>query len=775
VSKSDQGSRVAGWLLSTAVGVTAAAAFGAPAMAEEVGADDQAAPITVIGERPRGERSDPRSPTVLLDTPQSVQVITSELFQEQGARNLTDILRNTPGITFNAGENGFSTGLANFSLRGFDASGNIFVDGARDSGSFSRDSFNIEQVEVVKGPTGDNGRGAAGGYVNIVTKTPNAEASYRASASYGFDEYNSDDRARVTLDLNQPVSPSAAARLNILWEDGGVPGREIAGRSSFGFAPSIAFGLGGPTRFVLAYQFVEQQDTPDWGVPASLIDGMLRYDSSLDADALRDRYYGLVGDYDDTQSSVALARFERTLSPNLEFSTQVRWSSTERDSVFGAILTVPTAGTTVSGQRQAYYRESDGLTSTTNLSARFSTGALRHNLAVGVEFSNEESHALRFNTPASNFDLINPDPYRAPVFPVAQQSSDVAVETAAIYLYDTIDLSPQWQIVGGVRVEDYKISLNSRDAAGLPISGDDYEASETLVNARLGLVYKPAEDISLYATAGVSSLPPGNFLSGSDISRTGDNAFPGFSTGLNSPDADVQESVNYEIGGKWEFNDRLLASVALFRTERQNVAISGREYDASVPPVLLPARIMGYGEQIVQGVELSLSGQITEQWSIFAGALFMESERSHSAALDLARCRANPADYGAANAAACDATHATNGDALAFTPEVSASLWTTYQTTFGLTLGGGVRYVGESYAGRPDDAERMIPNGTYGELPDYFVIDAVVSYALNDNIDLRLNIDNVTDELYAVSTNWPAQRALIGPSRSFMFTIAADF
>ena len=768
------GSRVAGWLLSTAVGVTAAAAFGAPALAEEAAADES--PITVIGQRPQGERSDPRSPALLIDTPQTVQVIPSDLFEAQGARNLTDVLRNTPGITFNAGENGFSTGMANFSMRGFDASANIFVDGARDSGSFSRDAFNIEQVEVIKGPTGDNGRGAAGGYVNIVTKTPHAIASYRVNGSYGWDEHDSDDRARVTVDLNQPVSPTAAARLNLLWEDGGAPGREIAGRSSFGFAPSIAFGINTPTRFVLAYQFVEQNDTPDWGVPASLIEDSFRYNPALDADNLRHRYYGLAADYDDTQSSVALGRFERTLSPNLEFSTQVRRSSTERDSVYGAIVTLPTAGTTVTGQRQAYFRESEGLSSLTNLSARFSTGALRHNLAVGVEFSREESHALRFSTPASNFDLINPNPYRAAVVPVAQESSDVEVETAAIYLYDTIDLSPQWQLVGGVRAEEYKIALNSRNAAGAAIAGNDYETSDTLVSARLGVVYKPVEDVSLYATAGVSPLPPGNFLSNPDISRTGGNAFPGFETGLNSANARVQESINYEIGGKWEFNDRLLATAALFRTERQNVAFSGRSSMLDATSLGL----QGYGEQIVQGIEVGLSGQITEQWSIFAGALFMETEREHSAQLDLYRCWAQPGDYGLANTdagrALCDADlHGTRGEELSFAPEFSANLWTTYAFDFGLTIGGGVRYVGESWVGRPDDAERIIPNGAFGKAPDYFVIDALVSYAVNDQVDLRLNIDNVTDELYAASLNWAAHRALLGPSRSFLFTVATRF
>lgn len=766
--------RLAGWLMSTAA---VAAAFGAPAAMAQESQD----PITIVGVRPENELQSPRATAAIEDMPLTVTVIPSEVFEEQGARNLTDVLNNTPGITFNAGENGFATGLSNFSMRGFDTSANIFIDGARDSGAYSRDAFNIDEVEVVKGPAGDNGRGGAGGYVNIVTRTPNLQQSYGLSTSYGFDDTNADDRWRTTLDLNQPLSMTAAARLNVLYEDGGVAGREIASRNTFGFAPSLALGLGTDTRVILAGQYIAQNDRPDWGVPVALIDGMINYDPTLlsgtSHEDLRDQYFGLNSDFDDVQSGVLRAVVEHTISSSLEFSSQVRWSHTDREAVYTLPSGYAAATDLVTTQRQAYARENESLSWINNLSATFTTGGLRHTAAFGVEYSQEEANALAFATetnPGGLTQPINdPNPDRAGAFTAGPtERSEVSVDTLAAYFYDTIQLSPQWELTGGVRVESYDVEIESRNAGGVPTGADGLNISETTVAGRIGVVYHPVENASLYAAVGVAPQPAASFLSNSDISRGGDNAFPGFSSGMNSEGADVQQSVNYELGGKWELNDRLLATAALFRTERQNVAITGRTGLTTADPISL----QGYGEHIVQGLELGLSGQITERWSIFAGALFMESERDHSAALDLYRCRAQPGDYGLANTnagiALCDAAlHGTSGDQLAFTPEISANLWTTYELPFGVTIGGGVRYVGESYVGRPDDAERIIPNNDANMLPEYWVANAVVSYDVTDNATLQLNVDNLTDEFYAVSTNWAAQRAILGPSRSFLVSL----
>lgn len=700
----------------------------------------------------------------LLNLPQTYSVIPQELFNAQGAQNLTDVLRNTPGISFSGGENGFSTDTNNFSMRGFDTSGSIFLDGVRDSGNYSRDVFNLERVEVAKGAAADNGRGGGGGYVNLVTKTPQLDSFVQGSASFGTDRYGgTDSQTRATLDMNQALSDASALRLNVLVQDGGVLGRQVAERDVRGIAPSLAFGLDSMTRFTVALQHVDQSAVPDWGVPAAMIEGMMRFDPAAAA-ADRQSFFGLESDFDDSTATSLLGRFEHDFAANVSLQNQTRWTENERDAVY----TVPSgyAADTqlVSSSRQAYARETTTLSNLTNVTAFFDTGRVRHTIAAGLELTKEESEAGRFLTdspPATS--LFAPDPNRAPPRDlVPQQAARVDIDTAALYLYDTIELSEHWQLTGGLRFERYDGRIDSRVVdTGDPQGPDGYEIGETTTNGKVGIVYKPAENGSVYASVGVSSLPPGSFLSNPDISRTGDGAFPGL-TGQNNMNAKVQRAVNYEIGTKWNLLDsRLSTNVALFQTERRNVGISGKTPGDPASAT----ELQGYGKQIVEGIELGVSGTITDAWSIFAGVLLMDSEREHSEFLDAARREANPNDYG-------DALR-TSGDELAFTPKRSANLWTTYRFPFGLTIGGGVQYVGDSFAGRPDDADRIIANGLYGKLPSYTVVNLMASYEASERVFLRLNVENAADELYATTTNWPAQRVLLGPPRSYL--LSADF
>lgn len=721
--------------------------------------------VTVTGTTQERSLSSPKATSTLLDTPQTITVIPESVYRAQGAQNLTDVLNNTPGISFNAGENGFGTNTNNFSMRGFDSSGNVFIDGVRDSGNYSRDIFNVEQVEVIKGPAADNGRGGAGGYVNQVTKSPKLKDEYSTTFSYGFDEYDSDERLRAALDLNKQFTGGSAGRLNLLLQDGGIAGREEVEKRSIGVAPSIAFGLDTDTRFVASYQYLKLEDRPDWGVPAALIEDMMRFDPNT-RESDRDRFYGLRSDYDDTDAHALLGRIEHSFSSDLVLSNQTRWSKTERDARY----TVPTGYAaetqTVATQVQFYARENTNVSNITNLAYAFQTGSLKHRLSAGFEISREESESGRFATPDGGpTSLTNPDPNRTEAPAAAPtQVGEVEVDTFALYVYDTIELNDRWQITGGLRGERYEVQLASRNIDGTPQSSlDGYDVSETTVSGKLGLVFKPADNGNIYAAVGLSSLPPGSFLSNPDISRTGDNAFPG-ATGQNNADSDVQRAINYEIGTKWElFDKRLSTSAALFRTDRRKVAITGKTPGEPDSPTVL----QGYGEQIVQGIELSATGNITPAWTIFGGIGYLDSERQHSAYLDAARREANPGDYG---------TYlSTDGDELAFTPSLTANLWTTYRLTPKLTVGGGVRHVDESYAGRPDDADRIIPNGQFGKLPDYTVVNAMATYAVTPKVTVRANINNLTDEVYATSANWPAQRVFLGDPRSFLLSADIRF
>ncbi len=739
-----------------------------PAQAKPEGSDkkksDETLPeVTVSAARGGGYKTDrltaEKFTAPLVDTPQTFSVIPKELYTQQGARTLTDVLKNTPGISYNAGENGFGTNSNNFSLRGVSTAGSIFQDGVRDSGSYSRDVFNLERVEIGKGPAADNGYGTAGGYVNLVTKTPGLENFYTGSTSYAFDETDASGRFRSSFDMNQAISGGTAFRLNALFQEGGIAGRDFAEANAWGIAPSISFGLGTDTRTTFSYQHVEQNDIPDWGVPSgntttgSGFDGVRR--------SGRDTFYGLTSDYDDTVSDSFIARIEHDFSAQLTLSNQTRIARTDRRTDF----TMPysynnAAGTTVRQERTLYDRENFSFSNVTNLSYEFETGPLEHTLSAGLEFSREDADARRYGSTNRTTSAADPnnDPAGFPV-PAFGGIGQADVETYAAYFYDTVKINEQWQITGGLRLEHYDVELVDRNAAGVP-GTNNFGKDDTFLGGKLGVVYKPAENGSIYGSVGLSAQPPASFLSNSDASRTGDNGFPGAGAGLNSRDARTQENLNYEIGTKWDFlGGRLSTTAALFRTERRDVAISGQ---------LTPGGPIetGYHDQIIQGIELGVSGNITEEWAVFGGVLLMDSERKVSSKWEDARILANPGDYNAEYGSF-------DGDELAFTPNYTGNLWSTYRFPVGVTVGGGLQYVSSSYIGRPDDAERVIPNGRYGKIPDYVVFNALVAYEVTPNVTVRLNIDNLFNEVYAVSSNWSGVRSALGPPRTY--TISADW
>ena len=721
--------------------------------------------------------SSPKMTAPLLDTPQTVNVITNAVFEERNATTLTEALRNMPGISFNAGENGFSSSTNNFQIRGFDSSGNIFIDGVRDSGSYARDMFNVDRVEVVKGAAADNGRGGAGGYINIVTRTPTLEDFVHADTVLSFDEYGTDVHSRSTIDVNQRIG-TVAVRMNGLYEDGGVMGRDFAELNAYGLAPSIAFGLGTDTRAIFSYERLERQDRPDFGVPGATISGMVNF-NPVAARADRDNFYGLASDFDDVQGDSVVARFEHDLSDDFTISNQTRWSRTDRLARFtfpGAF----TQGTSSVATTTAFYdRVNESISNLSNLAGTFVAGGFRHTISTGVEYTYETSDADRQGTvgnpavPAAN--IFAPSPYRHPGPPVrATQSNGVDIETVAAYFYDTIELSRQWELTGGLRVENYSVELESRAIpSGVPGAFNGYEDNETTLGGKIGLVYKPVREGSLYASYGASALPPGSFLSNPDISREGDDSsFPGF-----VPGAGPVQLYNYEVGVKWDFfGGKLSATGALFRTEKHDVVTNGCNVLVPQNGTCSAANFRtASGEQIIEGIELGIAGNLTEQWKAFGGLTILDSERRHSPEYDRIRRNANSGDYAANPVNGFPAATSTNGDELAFTPNVFATLWTTYDVTKYFTVGGGVQYVGESWLGRPDDALRVIPNGRVGKLPDYFLVNAMASYELTENVDLQLNVDNVFDETHAVSSNWPGTRAMLGLPRTWRIGTSVDF
>lgn len=688
-----------------------------------------------------GQLSSSKATAPVLNTPQTISIVPGTIIQQRKSVTLTEALRNTPGITFDAGENGFSTGGNSFNLRGFNSAGSVFVDGTRDSGSYARDTFNIEGIEVVKGAASDNGRGTAGGYINQVTKTPHLGNFIFGDVGVGFDEYDSEMRRRATLDVNQAFG-TTAVRLNTMIQDGGLAGRDIAEANVWGVAPSIAFGLGTDTRVTFAYEHFERNDLPDSGVAVnrSLPDfgvgvrgaGPRPFAQSVS----RDTFFGERSDYDDVNVDAFLARFEYDLAPGVTISNQTRYENVSRDAkyhVAGQGQTIP------SGDPFYNARDNEGIFNQTNLSAKFNTGALRHSVSAGFELAQETADSLRFDGP------------------IQTQTSDVQVDTLSYYLYDTIELSRHWQVMGGVRVDHWDVDLSG---VGIPGVIGDYSDSGVSVGGNVGVVYKPVKEGSIYAAYGTSNLPHGALFSNADSSREDGNGFPTFVA-----NADPVRIHNYEVGVKWDwFGGKLSTTAAAFHTVKDDVAYRGPN-----GPL--------YGEQEVQGIELGIAGNLTERWKVYGGVTFLDSERKHGAAVD----QALNGDYGSGGAdtdprwAAANpgGVTTTNGDELAFTPNFFATLWMTYDVTDKFTLGGGVQYVGDSFIGRPDDAHRVIPNGKFGKLPDYFLVNLYAAYDITENIELSLNVDNVFDETYLTTMNWNGRWGYLGAPRTYW--LSANF
>lgn len=748
--------------------IMASGAHGAQSTETDIKTD---APTLLSGVEVQAQKnravSSPKFTAPLVDTPQTISVIPQAVFSQQGAANLADVLSNTPGITFLAGEGGHVSGANSIVMRGFEATGSIFIDGVRDNGNYGRDVYNLEQVEVVKGPAGDNGRGTASGYINLSTKVPHAADFVASTLSYGFDEYASVDRQRATIDVNLSLNENlkgAAFRFGALWQDSGVAGRDYAEKKSWGVAPSLALGLGTPTRVTVGYQHDEQDDRPDFGALGGNVSGTataIRPPRPVD----RSRFYGHASDFDRVEIDVLSARIEHDLTPTARLSNATRYSATDREAIYtvlSALNNIPEMGTgrvieIVTANRQAFYREVETLSNQTNFAGQFATGSLLHAFAGGLELIREKGHTLRDWTglgvaadlskqvnqtvtgaPTAVSTVVgtspyNPNPHRpitgfAPVYAFVD---DIQIDTAALYAYDTIKFNEQWQATGGARLERYKASYDILAVATGITS--PFEAKDTLLTGKLGLVFKPARNGSLYVSWGVAAQPPGTSnLSNDNGSRN--SGTPG-TTGQNSPNAQPQKSYNYELGTKWDFFQRKLStSLALFQSERTNIA-TATDAGTGVPSA--------YGDQLVKGVELSVSGRITNNWVVFGGWSYLDSENR------------NPS-----NAVA-------NGAELNWTPAFSGNLWTTYRLPSGLTLGGGAQYTGKSKV--------SLSNINAAALPSHTVFNAMLSYELTRRINIRLNVNNVTDELYARSLNNNSNRTYLGEPRSYLVSAELKF
>lgn len=687
----------------SAGGADASATAGAAEAAQP--ADPDAQSIVVTGERYRINTLNSRLPDV-RDAPQSISIIPREIIEQQAATTLNDVLRNVSGISMAAGEGGGGPAGDNLTLRGFGARNDIFVDGIRDFASYTRDTFNVEQVEVVKGPaSAQTGRGSTGGYINLFSKQPQARTFYAGTVGIGLPSY-----VRGTVDINVGgeelgIGGGTALRVNAMYHDADTPGRDHVETKRWGIAPSVAVGLGTSTRAILSYFRLEQDNVPDYGIPfvPNTNTALPEYiDQPAPVDF--DNYYGLLErDYEETTANIATFALEHDLTDDIRVANTTRYGYAVRDSIFSAPRFAqisppnPATGTQVTPQTQSRDTVDKILLNQSNIFAKLETGSLRHDAVAGFEISWEKSrNQLRAITAGTATDLFDPDPERPWVGTVTDLPGEVVrakTDTVAAYVFDTIHFSDQWLVTGGLRWEHNESEFDPAPSQ-LSATVQPIERSDSYLTWRAGLTYKPVPSLSIYAGAGTSVNP-----SIENLTQT----TPNESLGNLKP----EKSRTYEIGAKWDgFGGRLLLTTALFRTDKTNARTPGLPGE--------PATVLD-GKQRVDGFEFGATGRITDRWELIGSYTYLDSE---------VRDSNTPAEI---------------GNRLGNVPKHSGSLWTLYKLPMGIEIGGGVRYV----------SGRFTNVSNTRHVDGYWVADATLGYDISKQMTLRVNAFNLFDERYA--------------------------
>ncbi|GAB7532665.1 TonB-dependent siderophore receptor PiuA [Pseudomonas sp. 3A(2025)] len=658
----------------------------------------------------------------LTDTPRSITVIPQQVIKDTSATSLQDALRTVPGITFGAGEGGNPQGDRPI-IRGFDAQSDTYLDGVRDTGAQSREIFAIESIEVSKGPNSAfGGRGSAGGSLNLVSKAPKQNDFTDASFTYG-----SDQTRRYTLDVNRQFLDTAAFRLNLMSHEQNVAGRDSINYDRWGVAPSVTFGLGTPTRVNVNYYHMESNDLPDSGIPygyGSNSATAVHVHDKPDDGGDSSNFYGLKDrDFRKTRADISTISIEHDFNDNLTLKNTLRHGNTGQDYILSqpddSQHNVNRFGTV---WRRANTRVSNTSTTTnqTDLFGQFQALGFKNTYSTGIEITRESSTYSGYTvSPNANptggcvaslvgvnsscTSLSNPNPNDAWTGTAVRNYAytDTTADTRSIYAFDTVELSPQWQVNLGARYDSF-------DTHAKNVTTGKTSNESNFWNWQAGLVWKPLENGSVYASFATSATPPGAML-GEGVD--GNPLIAGNSV-LRS-DLEPETTKNYELGTKWDLlNDRVSLTAAIFRTEKENtrILVATNTYENA-------------GETRVDGIELSATGKITEKWQVFAGYSHLKSEL---------------VDSGLNGRNGAVTTGTTSGNQMPNTPKNAFSLWTTYQVIPSLTVGGGAFYV--------DDVYGDAANTVY--VPSYVRYDAMVNYKLSKNLDLQLNVQNLTDETY---------------------------
>ena len=654
----------------------------------------------------------------LLDTPKSVSIISKQLIEDTQVTTLSDALRTVPGITLGAGEGGNPNGDRPF-IRGYNSESSMYVDGVRSATSQNREMFAVEQVEVIKGSASSlGGAGSVGGSVNMISKVAKKGDALEGSVAAGTDNYQ-----RITLDGNKDFGNGIAARVAVMGHQNEKAGQhDGAEYKRAGIAPSITFGLDSDTRATLSYYYLKSDDTPDSGVPYNY-DATKKATVGKPVDVKQGIYYGLHDrDFQKQENQIGTIKLEHDINDNLTITNTAVYNKSTNDYLWtqpddskGNVL-----NDKVWRRINSRITDTDIFTDQLALTGKFNTGTIKHKFNVGAEYSDQESNKGSYTTTYPGYagtttggfnsdckindawctSLTNPNSKEEWLGTAVanRNTTTTTTKVTSVYLLDNIEFNPQWLLDLGLRWDKFDTEQVTN------ATGAKLENNKDFFTYQAGLTFKPVENGSIYASYATSANPVG--VDGGDGSEAIGQAYM---------DLKPEEARTIELGTKWDlFNDRLNLTAAIFRTEKQNTRI---QLDAGT--------YTNGGESKVDGIELTATGKITDKWDITAGYSYLDTEMT------------NPGPS-CTRAGVCTYPNPAKGKQLPNVPENSATLWTTYKVLPELTLGAGAIAMDKVYG---DAANTKW-------VPGYVRYDAMARYNVNKNVDLQLNVNNLSDKRY---------------------------
>jgi catecholate siderophore receptor len=658
-----------------------------PTPEQKEGKDDVALPgIDVRSQRNQLKIEEPslyKLPDPIKDTPQSITVIPGQVLDERAMFTLRDALRTVPGISLAAGEGGGRQG-DNLTLRGFPAGNDIYIDGVRDLGQYSRDTFNLESVEVLKGPSSVLfGRGSTAGIINQVSKSPNLTPFYEISGTVG-----SGPQGRTTLDFNQPLGDAAALRLNMMGFKGDTPGRDLVTSERWGVAPSFGIGLNGPTRLIVSYFYQGDDSLPDYGLPY-LRGGPPKVDT--------ENFYGIPGrDYEHDDVHIGTIRLEHDVSESIRFRSTLRFALIERGSlvsipaIVGTPGSLPLSAIQVSRTGTQRSQVDTSVLNTTEVIAKFDTWGFKHTLVTGFDASRENSDVRRYTftgVPTTELLNPNPDPNLSGMGRVKNFDGTSGATSVGVYAVDEMAITEQWKIMGGLRYDLFDAQFRNM------FLGQKLSRTDEALSPRAALVFLPTKWQTYYFSYGTSFNPSAEALV----------------LALNNAGTEPETNETFELGAKWDLLGGALGiRTAFFRTYKNNARTTDPVLGVQVTD----------GKQRVQGAELEVVGGVLPGWNVWLSYAYLDSRILDS--LDI------------------QTGVPVQGKRLANVPEHSASLWTIYDFNPQWQVGAGAVFVDKRYANT--DNLNVVPSYVRGDL--------TAAYRPLKPLELRFNVINVSDERY---------------------------